>query len=65
MAFHAGLTTDTREVLNAIHDRHAKTSQILAVGFSMGANILCKYLGEEGKNAKVLLLTTMLMSTVG
>lgn len=55
MTFHAGLTADTREVLNAIHARYAKTSQIIAVGFSMGANILCKYLGEEGKNAKVMM----------
>jgi hypothetical protein len=51
--FHAGLTTDTKEVLNAIYERHARTSQVIAVGFSMGANILAKYLGEEGACAKV------------
>jgi predicted alpha/beta-fold hydrolase len=51
--FHAGLTDDTREVMEAIYKRHSSTSQVIAVGFSMGANILAKYLGEEGSRAKV------------
>jgi predicted alpha/beta-fold hydrolase len=51
--FHAGLTADTKEVMEAIYQRHAPTSQVIAVGFSLGANILAKYLGEEGPQAKV------------
>merc|ERR1719326_1390751 len=46
--FHAGLTADTKEVMDAIYRRHGATSQVIAVGFSLGANILAKYLGEEG-----------------
>jgi predicted alpha/beta-fold hydrolase len=51
--FHAGLTADTKEVMDAIYQRHGATSQVIAVGFSLGANILAKYLGEEGSRAKV------------
>ncbi|ELR19740.1 uncharacterized protein ACA1_200570 [Acanthamoeba castellanii str. Neff] len=51
--FHAGLTADTKEVMDAIYRRHGATSQVIAVGFSLGANILAKYLGEEGSRAKV------------
>lgn len=51
--FHAGLTADTRQVLATVYERHSRTSQVIAVGFSLGANILAKYLGEEGTHAKV------------
>jgi len=52
--FNAGLTSDIREVLEHVHERYSKTNEIYAVGFSMGANILAKYLGEDGPQAKVL-----------
>ncbi len=39
--------------MDAIYRRHGATSQVIAVGFSLGANILAKYLGEEGSRAKV------------
>jgi len=67
--FHAGLTADTRQVLATVYERHSRTSQVIAVGFSLGANILAKYLGEEGTHAKVdgavLLSNPWDLTTVG
>lgn len=51
-AFLAGRTLDMRESLQRIFERHP-TSPVYAVGFSLGAGILAKYLGEEGENSKV------------
>ena len=45
----AGDTDDIRFVVNEIHRREPETS-LHAVGISIGANKLLKYLGEEGSN---------------
>lgn len=49
-SYHAGATEDLRAVVE-----HIKTSgrfdQVGLVGFSLGGNLLMKYLGEEGKTA--------------
>ncbi|KAJ1979471.1 hypothetical protein H4R34_002815 [Dimargaris verticillata] len=44
--YSAGYTDDLRFVLNRLHRQFPDTS-MLAAGFSLGANILVKYLGEE------------------
>lgn len=46
---HAGHTDDLSEVLNVLHQREPSTP-IVAIGYSQGANMLLKYLGEVGKN---------------
>ncbi|KAJ2693463.1 hypothetical protein GGH99_001149 [Coemansia sp. RSA 1285] len=46
--FHCGLTDDYREVIQSIHGRFPK-SPLLGLSFSMGANIMTKYIGEEGE----------------
>lgn len=45
--YHAGRTDDLRAVLAAL-DPALKADGIVAVGYSLGANMLLKYLGEEG-----------------
>ena len=45
----ASSTHDIRESLDVIHARFPDCPLVL-VGFSMGANIMVNYLGEEGKN---------------
>ncbi|KAJ1770037.1 medium-chain fatty acid ethyl ester synthase/esterase 2 [Coemansia sp. RSA 1813] len=47
MPFHCGLTEDYREVVKNIRNRFP-TSPLLGLSFSMGANIMTKYIGEEG-----------------
>ena len=47
--YSAGYTEDLRWLLNTLHKRSPKES-LIAVGFSLGANYLTKYLGEEGEN---------------
>jgi len=48
--YHSGDTGDLREVLALLRDRHPQR-RILAVGFSLGGNVLLKYLGEESDGA--------------
>uniref|UniRef100_A0A0D6R189 AB hydrolase-1 domain-containing protein n=1 Tax=Araucaria cunninghamii TaxID=56994 RepID=A0A0D6R189_ARACU len=47
--YNAGWTDDLRRVIGYLHNENPKTP-LLAVGTSIGANILVKYLGEEGEN---------------
>ncbi|KAH7287718.1 hypothetical protein KP509_32G070600 [Ceratopteris richardii] len=44
--YNAGWTEDLRRIINNLHRSNPK-AQIFAVGTSIGANILVKYLGEE------------------
>jgi len=44
--FHAGDTDDVRYVVQLLHERFPR-APLMAVSFSLGANILTKYLGEE------------------
>jgi uncharacterized protein len=50
-AYHSGLTSDPRVVLRALHARHR--GPLGVVGFSLGANVLLKLLGEDGTEAVV------------
>uniref|UniRef100_A0A0D9V8C6 AB hydrolase-1 domain-containing protein n=1 Tax=Leersia perrieri TaxID=77586 RepID=A0A0D9V8C6_9ORYZ len=50
--YNAGFTQDVREVINYLHHKYPK-APMLCVGTSIGANILVKYLGEEGENTPV------------
>lgn len=45
--YNAGWTEDLREVINYLHHKYPK-APMLCVGTSIGANIVVKYLGEEG-----------------
>ncbi|KAJ1703231.1 hypothetical protein LUZ63_003010 [Rhynchospora breviuscula] len=47
--YNAGWTEDVREVINYLHKEYPN-APMYAVGTSIGANILVKYLGEEGEN---------------
>ncbi|MCC5825636.1 hydrolase [Alkalimonas sp.] len=46
-AYHSGDTEDLRFVLQQLQQCYP-ASQLLAVGFSLGGNVLMKYCGEEG-----------------
>lgn len=51
-AYHSGETEDVRTVMKALRARWAD-SPLAAVGYSLGGNVLLKYLGEEGPNADI------------
>lgn len=44
----ASFTDDLRQCVKYVEERYP-SADLFAIGFSMGANILTKYLGEEGK----------------
>lgn len=46
-AYHSGETEDLRFVLEALRERFPDRSMV-ALGFSLGGNVLLKYLGERG-----------------
>ncbi len=48
-AYHSGETNDIRYFINLVSQRFPKIP-VHAVGFSLGANALLKYLGEEGND---------------
>ncbi|KAJ6814558.1 embryogenesis-associated protein EMB8-like [Iris pallida] len=50
--YNAGWTDDVREVVNYLHREYPK-APLFAIGTSIGANILVKYLGEEGENTPI------------
>jgi predicted alpha/beta-fold hydrolase len=50
-SYHSGVTEDLREVLCTLLE-HYPEHEIFTVGYSLGANVLLKYLGEEGKAAQ-------------
>lgn len=52
-SYHAGRSEDLRHVLGAMDGRLAANG-ICIVGFSLGGNLLLKYLGEAGRLAPVL-----------
>ena len=49
-SYHSGVTEDLKTVLSAISDRY---EHVCAAGFSLGGNVLLKYLGEEGGGSKI------------
>ncbi|XP_051226410.1 embryogenesis-associated protein EMB8 isoform X2 [Lolium perenne] len=50
--YNGGWTDDVREIINYLHHKYPE-APIFCVGTSIGANILVKYLGEEGENTPV------------
>lgn len=50
--YNAGWTEDIHEVVNYIHQKYPE-APLFTVGTSIGANILVKYLGEEGESTPV------------
>ncbi|WP_457746823.1 hydrolase [Sulfurimonas sp.] len=44
-SYHSGDTQDAKEFLDALHTKHPK-SKLFGVGYSLGANMLLKFLGE-------------------
>ncbi|MEE2960375.1 MAG: hydrolase [Myxococcota bacterium] len=51
-AYHSGETEDLKEVLNHIKKQFPQRP-LLACGFSLGGNVLLKYLGESGHNTLI------------
>lgn len=49
-SYHSGATEDLRTILEAVGGAF---SRIHAVGFSLGGNMLLKYLGEEGSASRI------------
>ena len=45
--YNAGYTGDIRAVVQELHARYPK-APLLGAGFSLGANVMAKYVGEEG-----------------
>jgi hypothetical protein len=50
--YHAGETGDIRHFLQTLHEQ-GQTGPIFAVGYSLGGNILLKYLGESGADSRL------------
>jgi len=50
--YNGGWTEDVREVITHLHHRYPKTT-LFCIGTSIGANIVVKYLGEEGENTPI------------
>ena len=48
-SYHSGDTKDAEFVVNMLHSREPETV-ISAIGYSLGGNVLLKWLGETGKN---------------
>lgn len=51
--YNAGWTEDSRRVIDHLHTQYPQ-APIFAVGLSIGANVLVKYLGEEGVNTVIV-----------
>ncbi|KAG0578244.1 hypothetical protein KC19_4G008500 [Ceratodon purpureus] len=50
--YNAGWTEDLRRIINHVHEKYPK-APIFLIGTSIGANIVVKYLGEEGDSTPV------------
>ncbi|OEL29031.1 Embryogenesis-associated protein EMB8 [Dichanthelium oligosanthes] len=50
--YNAGWTEDMREIVNFLHQKYPE-APLFTVGTSIGANIVVKYLGEEGESTPV------------
>ena len=50
--YHSGETGDLEYLINTLHERYPDR-KIAAVGFSLGGNVLLKYLGEHGKDCRL------------
>lgn len=52
-AYHSGETSDPQFFIDYL-SQHFSKSPLMAVGFSLGGNVLAKYLGEKGEQCKLL-----------
>ena len=52
LLYSAGHTDDTRQALMYITHRYPN-APLLGLGFSLGANVLTRYLGEEGAQSRI------------
>jgi len=50
--YHSGETGDLEETIQHIMQRHPHTA-VAAIGFSLGGNVLLKWLGEKGHSANI------------
>ncbi|KAJ2375566.1 medium-chain fatty acid ethyl ester synthase/esterase 2 [Coemansia sp. RSA 2607] len=53
LAFHGGMTQDIREFVEHVA-RLRPCAPLIGVGFSLGANMLTKYVGEEGEGCRLV-----------
>jgi len=51
-SYHSGETGDLAAVIQAIEQQHSH-GVYAAIGYSLGANVLLKYLGEQGESARL------------
>lgn len=51
-AYHSGDTADLHHLIQVLKSREPET-ELRAIGFSLGGNVLLKYLGEEGSGAGI------------
>ena len=52
-SYHAGETQDPGFIISRIHERFPG-APLFAVGYSLGANMLLKWLGEQGEAALLM-----------
>jgi len=52
-SYHSGETGDLKFLIKTLSTRH-KSTKLAAVGFSLGGNVLLKYLGEEQANTPIV-----------
>lgn len=60
-SYHAGISGDLALVLDHLRARRPE-APLAAVGFSLGGNVLLKYLGERGEDARDLLRAAVAVS---
>ena len=53
-AYHSGETEDAKDFIQSLKQNYPD-SPLAAVGFSLGGNVLAKYLGEQGDNSLLML----------
>jgi len=51
-SYHSGISADVQEVMSVLSQR-LPASRFFIVGYSLGANVLLKWLGEQGSSAAV------------
>jgi uncharacterized protein len=50
--YSAGYTDDLRRALLYLSNKYPR-AKLLGIGFSLGANVMTRYLGEEGENSRL------------
>lgn len=51
--YSGGYTDDLRRALLYLSNKYPR-AKLLGVGFSLGANVMTRYLGEEGENSRLV-----------